>query len=137
MATPGLEFLVAALNPTNRLMQNLFGDIAIIKPASHIAEAQRILDGGVDLVLCSVQFDESRMFDFLVAAKADPKSRGTPFICFRHLSSVLHPTILRSLDIACRANGSAFIDLADLRRRYGVRTAEECFRKVVLSYLRS
>lgn len=129
-----MVLLVAAVRPTIRFVQNVFGDSAIIKSASRITLAHKLLREGADLVLCSVQFDESRMFDFLVAAKSDPKTRDTPFLCFRHLASALHPTIFKSLEIACRAEGSEFVDLADLRRELGVVGAEKRFREIVLSY---
>jgi hypothetical protein len=128
-----MTVLVAANGPGIRFIQNLFGDVFSVKPASHLQEALRILNGGVDVVLCSLQFDESRMFDLLVAAKSSPRGRAARFVCFRQLPSILEASMLRTLEVTCRAEGSVFIDLADLRRRYGKRAAEERFRRAVLS----
>jgi response regulator RpfG family c-di-GMP phosphodiesterase len=130
-----MKILVAAPKPTVRLIESILGDIAAIESAGRIAEAQEILrTSRIDLVLCSLQFDESRMFDLLVAANSNQRTRCIPFICFHHLASVLRPAALRTLDVSCRANGSRFVDLADLIRRCGPREAAHCFREMILAY---
>ena len=94
-----------------------------------------MLSGSVDLILCSVQFDESRMFELLAAAKSSPRTRSIPFMCFRHLDSVLRPASFRGLEIACRAYGAEFIDPAAWRAQYGTDETQKRFREVVFSHL--
>jgi hypothetical protein len=73
------------------------------------------------------------MFDLLVRARSNPKTHTLKIVCFRNLPTVLHPAALRNLEVGCRARGSEFIDLANLRREYGREEAEIRFRDKVLS----
>jgi hypothetical protein len=70
----------------------------------------------VDLVLCGVHFDESRMFDFFSQVRRVPK----PFVCFRGLATPLTPGSLHVIKLAGEVLGSAgFIDFATLRAEHG------------------
>lgn len=128
-----MTILVADVPAGIASLRKIMGEMAALKSACKIADALGLLSPDFDLVVCGVHFDESRMFDFLMAAKSDPGTRHVPFICFRDLDSALHPTMLRSLEISCRALGAEFVDLFELKRKYGVDEADERFRELILS----
>lgn len=99
-------------DPTKLLAEALSGhDIDYVATMS---EACRAVDqDGYSLIFCTLQFDDSRMFDLLRFCKSQPKYRAVPFICVRvrdsHFAS---PIILESLELASRALGAeAFVDL--------------------------
>lgn len=111
-------------------------DVAVVR-AERLDDALGAMTSGLDLVLCGIHFDDSRMFDLLRYAKADPVLRGVPFLCFRDRASELAPTLFEGLDIACRAlGGVGFVDLIALRRRVGAAQGDAEFRALVLRYAR-
>lgn len=76
-------------------------------------EAQRALEReAFDLVVVTVHFDESRMFDLLRYLQSSGRHRGRPVVCVRshHFNS---PTItIEGLEIAAKTLGATlFLDL--------------------------
>jgi CheY-like chemotaxis protein len=67
-----------------------------------------------DLIICTMVFDESRMFDFLRLAKSKTEWRRIPFVCARVRAQVLQsPLAVEAVDFTCRALGAAtFLDIA-------------------------
>lgn len=127
--------LVAAARPTIRVMQRVFGRDAKVISATRMHDVLKILAGGVDLIICSLQFDESRMFELLGTVKANPKTRAIPFISVRHLPSVLRPTAFKGIQFACKGYGAEFINLGALEARYGSDEAQRRLREMVLALL--
>ena len=68
-----------------------------------------------DLIICTIVFDESRMFDFLRLAKSRLEWRGIPFVCARVRGHILRsPTALKAAVFTCRELGAAaFLDIVD------------------------
>jgi CheY-like chemotaxis protein len=66
----------------------------------------------IDLVICTVAFDESRMIDFLQTVKRNPATSGIPFLCVRVLPSVLSDSLIGSVRLTCTDCGA--MDLLDL-----------------------
>lgn len=126
---------MAAARPTIRVLQRVFGRDAKVISATRIHDALKILAGGVDLIICSVQFDESRMFELLGAVKGNPKTRAVPFVSVRHLPSVLRPTAFKGIQFACKGYGAEFIDLSALEAQYGNEEAQRRLREMVLALL--
>jgi response regulator RpfG family c-di-GMP phosphodiesterase len=82
--------------------------------AESIAEAENLLETEkFDLIVCTVLFDESRMFDLLRFVKASRKWKRIPFLCCRLRQKALdYAVALESVQIACRALGAdAFLDI--------------------------
>lgn len=82
--------------------------------AKTMEEAIRLLNSeSFALIVCGMQFDDSRMFDLLRHCKSDPTHRNVPFGCIRLVdSNYSSPVILESLEIASKALGAtAFLDL--------------------------
>jgi CheY-like chemotaxis protein len=85
--------------------------------AQTLAQAEQLLRGqSFDLIICTIVFDESRMFDLLELAKSNPRWQQIPFACARVRAHILRspPTALRAAALTCRELGAqAFLDIAD------------------------
>lgn len=114
---------------------NIFAPQMEITCASSIEDAVRQL-ADIDVIVCGLHFDDSRMFDFLRIVKASPLTRAIPFVCYRDLDSELAPTMLESLQIAIKAlGGTAYVDVYIFKKVYGVDQADNQFRQVVMRQL--
>jgi hypothetical protein len=58
----------------------------VVLPAHTLDDACQVLVSRVDMIIAGVHFDDSRMFDLLRIAKADPTYRDIPFLCIRGVS---------------------------------------------------
>jgi CheY-like chemotaxis protein len=134
---PALPTVLVADAPAGvATLENVLHGHARIVGTNATAEALSLMKGGVDLVVCGVHFDDSRMFDLLRLAKADPQTRALPFACFRDMQSELSDFLLQGLDIACSALGSdLFVDLLSLKKRHGIEEADAQFRRLLLRLL--
>jgi hypothetical protein len=102
--------------------------------AYSVAEALKQVEGGVDLVLCNVRFDDSRMFDFLGALNAMP--RRLPVVCCRVARSPVSAGARRGIELALEALGVvAFLDMHELEARDGPEAARAALRAAVMSQL--
>ena len=113
----------------------LGGDLELAAAYS-VAEALKHVEGGVDLVLCNVRFDDSRMFDFLGALNAMPRSRRLPVVCCRVARSPVSAGARRGIELALEALGViAFLDMHELETREGAEAARAALRAAVMSHL--
>lgn len=88
---------------------------------SSLPEATAYSYEKIDVIVCGLYFDESRMFDFLRYTQLHPKARTLPFFSVSAVEHGLTSTITQSIEIACRALGGAgFIDLYGWHDKYGV-----------------
>jgi CheY-like chemotaxis protein len=100
------------------------GTLCQIVPCSSLGAAMSALRHDIDLIVCGLHFDESRMFDLLRAVKADPATRDIPFLCVKAISGALDRTIYESIKISTRALGAEdFYDLSEERERLGEKLA--------------
>jgi hypothetical protein len=105
--------------------------------AYSVAEALSEVQGGVELVLCNVRFDDSRMFDFLGALNAMPGARRVPVVCCRVARSPISAGSRRGIELALEALGvAAFLDLHELESRDGLAAAQAALRGMVMAHLR-
>lgn len=104
--------------------------------AYSVSEALRQVEGGVELVLCNVRFDDSRMFDFLGALNAMPQA-GPPVICCRVARAPMSAGARRGIELALEALGVvAFLDMHELESRDGPSAAHAALREAVMTRLR-
>lgn len=95
-------------------------------------QGKTLLQRPVDLILCDLYFDDSRMFDLLRHARAEETTRRVPFLAIKATEGELSPAVLQGIEIACGALGAEkFIELSDWERRQGTEQAHERFRAVV------
>src|SRR5262249_26996210 len=74
--------------------------VTCLKKALDIVSGQDL-----DLIMCNIQFDESRMFELLIKIKATCK-RDVPFICYKENETRLSPDVDRNVAYAARALGA-------------------------------
>ena len=68
------------------------------------------------LLVISVHFDDSRMFDLLRRVRAEGRHQAIPVLCLREPGLGLSAVSSHSLEVTCRAlEANAFIDLAGLK----------------------
>ena len=83
-----------------------------------MAQGEQLLrERAFDLIICTIVFDESKMFDFLRLAKSRLEWQRIPFICARVRAHILRSlTALETAAFTCRALGAeAFLDIAYYR----------------------
>jgi hypothetical protein len=86
----------------------------------------------IDVIVCSITFDESRMFDFLRYAKLNSHARVIPFICVNVTDKLLSSTFEQSIQIACMALGAAgFVDLNRWKNQHGATEACRMFQQLI------
>lgn len=80
-------------------------------------EAVRALEhDDFDLLIISVHFDDSRMFDLLRQVRTDGRNKGIPIICVREPGLGFTAISTNTLEVTCRAlDANAFVDLAKLK----------------------
>jgi hypothetical protein len=86
--------------------------------AETMAQGEQLLsERAFDLIICTIVFDESKMFDFLRLAKSRLKWQQIPFICARVRAHILRSlTALETAAFTCRTLGAeAFLDIAYYR----------------------
>ena len=98
-----------------------------------LAEAHKLLaEDRFDLILCGVNFDESRMFELLDDVKANPATKALPFVCIKVFQSILHAGSYDSVKKAGALLGVAtFIDLAQWRKEIGREQADAQLRSTL------
>ena len=86
--------------------------------AETMAQAEQFLgERTFDLIICTLVFDESKMFDLLRLAKSRPEWQRIPFVGARVRAYILRsPTTLEAAAFTCRESGAAaFLDIANYR----------------------
>lgn len=118
-------------------LRNILSGHADILSASTLSDAAAMLNGqSVDLILCGIHFDDSRMFDLLGLARQSARTKDIPFLVFRDMANQLDQTFSKSIEIAAMLLGAiGFIDLFSLKQNFGIVEAYEQFRRLVLEQL--
>jgi hypothetical protein len=106
------KILIAASPEPRSILERVLArhDLAC---AETIAQAEHCLRTGTfDLIVCTVVFDESRMFDFLRLAKSRHEWQRIPFIAVRVRPYILDSKeALEGVAFTCHALGAAaFLD---------------------------
>ena len=84
--------------------------VQTIKDAFKTLDRERI-----DLIICTLAFEESRMIEFLQAVKRTASAASIPFVCCRALPSVLSDDMVEHMRAAClQAGADALVDIARL-----------------------
>jgi len=95
-ADQGAERLLRLLGPEHSIVRADSVDKAIVAAQTEI----------FDLIICGVDFDQSRMFELLRAVKRNGHLKPKPFICFRHSQSALGKASETGLLTAARVAGA-------------------------------
>jgi CheY-like chemotaxis protein len=109
------RILVAASPEPSAIVERLLAGHEL-SCAGTMAQAEQFLgERTFDLILCTIVFDESKMFDLLQLAKSRPEWQRIPFVGARVRAYIFRsPTTLRDAAFTCGALGAkAFLDMAD------------------------
>jgi hypothetical protein len=119
-------------------VREVLGGDAELVGAQSVTEALAEVDRGVELIICNVRFDDSRMFDFLGALGGRASARGVPVICCRVLHRPLSVGARRAIALALEALGVAeFVDMQAIEEEQGTDAARQALRRAALSRLKS
>jgi hypothetical protein len=130
--------LVAGTRLGIDLVRDVLGGDADLVGAQSVTEALAEVDRGVELIICNVRFDDSRMFDFLGALGGRGSARGVPVVCCRVLHRPLSVGARRAIALALEALGVAeFVDMQAIEEEQGSDAARQALRRAALSRLRS
>ena len=127
--------LVAGTGETIALVRRVLGKEAELVVGRSVAEALKLLDPGIDTVVCDLRFDDSRMFEFLQAMRDGPGA-SVRVIGIRTGQHELSQGMRSSITSALDALGvDLFLDLQELSARYGNEVADETLRQLILGKL--
>jgi len=128
--------LIAGTEIAIATCERLIGEAAEVVEARSLAEALEHLEPTVALIISSVRFDESRMFDFLTALEARRDRCRAAVICCRIVSEPLSDALYGAIETAARALGvKAFFDLDTEMRRLGQEGAERKLAELIFTHL--
>jgi len=128
--------LVAGTQDVIDTARAVLGPEVELATAYSVGEALTRVQAGVGLVLCSVRFDDSRMFDFLGALNVMPVAKGLPVVCCRVARAPMSAGARRGIELALEALGVlAFLDMHELESRDGPAAAQAALREAVMSRL--
>lgn len=133
MAIAKPRVLVAGTELAIATCERLLDGEAQVIAARSVPEALERLEPAPDLIISSVRFDESRMFDFLQEVRTRCRA---PVLCCRIVSKALSPTMYQSIETAAQALGvKGFFDLDTEVRRHGTAEAERRLRNLIHAHL--
>jgi PleD family two-component response regulator len=133
-AIPQHAILIAAQPVAYEILAGMLGELFELHRAHSIRDALTVLEKNprIALIICTVAFDESRLFDFLQQVKDKENTRDIPFIGCRVISSVLTADSIDRLIALVKFFGAAdFLDIARMERQL----ASTVLRDLVMKHL--
>jgi len=139
MAAPAKPRVLVAARPIACApVREALGEDAEIVDAHTMDDALRQLQGAepIGLVICTVYFDDSRMFDLLRWARS--QCAHVPFVCARIFPKDITRISIEAVSIAAESLGAAtFIDVPALAAAHGDAEATRRLRAVLLAQIRT
>ena len=116
VTTVNKKILVADVPELDARLIQLFGGERLFFVRA-LDEAIRTLErDDFDLLIISVHFDDSRMFDLLRQVRLDGRNKGIPIVCVREPGLGFTAISGNTLDVTCRAlDANAFIDMPKIK----------------------
>ena len=107
------KILIAASPEPRQLIERMLAGHELYCAESMDQAQQSMCKRSYDLIICTLLFDESKMFDLLRHAKSKPEWRLVPFVCTRVKSHLPWSSIaLKAVEFTCEALGAAaFLDI--------------------------
>lgn len=112
----------------------MLGDELDLVPVHTMVKAFEVLErdaGSIELIICTIAFDDSRMIEFLQAVKRNPAMSNVPFLCARVLASALSDDLVSRVGTVCKDCGA--VDLLDVANLDDV-AARNVLRAAVMQY---
>ena len=109
------KILVAASPEPRAILERILAGHELCCAQTMETAEQLLRQRTFDLIICTIVFDESAMFDLLRLAKSSPQWQGIPFVCARIRAHILRsPAALEATAFTCRELGAvAFLDAAN------------------------
>src|SRR5215813_2761112 len=109
------KILVAASPEPRAIVERMLAGHELFCAGTMAHAEQLLLQQTFDLILCTILFDESRMFDSLRLAKARPEWQQIPFVCVRVRRHIIDsPIALQAGAFTCKTLGAeAFLIITD------------------------
>jgi len=131
---PRFRILLASTPKGDPILRRILEPIGQVVSAFTHDEAIAAIGGGVDLVVCSLRFDESRMLELL--AQVARQLPDVPFVCCHVLDSELpEPSMQAAFTAAGQVGAVEVVDLAGITRREGADHAAARLRSSVRAHL--
>jgi CheY-like chemotaxis protein len=133
MTTRKKRILVAIRPRAITRLSNALASDFVLTFCDSLVEAKNLLaDGSFDLILCGVNFDESRMFELLRHVKSNPNTEAIPFVCIKVFEGMLHAGSYDGVKSACTLlKAEAFIDFAEWGKELGKEQAAKQLRTML------
>jgi hypothetical protein len=121
--------ILLASSPEAKIpLSNALADTYTLLPCHTQTQAISILNersSDIALILCTLRFDDSRMYDFLQYVKSNEQARAKPFVCLTVTRSALGVQDKQFINEALEKlvkgfGGTAFIDYYGWCREYGM-----------------
>jgi DNA-binding NtrC family response regulator len=120
---PHAVVLIACQPSEMEVLRALVPSSASVVTATSISDAAKHIAQGVDAVICSMDFDESRMLDLVQEAHGERPE--VPVLCCRVFASRISDVFLPAAAAAAFSMGvGAFIDLANRLPLFSADAAE-------------
>jgi hypothetical protein len=133
-ASPEPRVLLACTEEAEEVLRRaLYPLEAVLIPVHDIATAMREVECGIDLVVCTLLFDESRMLD--LAARLARIQPHIPFVCCRILSDLPVHTLEAAFAAAGYVGAVATVDMPHTAHGAELARAEELLCGAVLGHL--
>lgn len=127
--------IAAGAHGTNR-MREILAPEHLLSFAKTMQEALDFAPN-CDLMVCGLEFDESRMFDFLREVNRDASLLKKPRVCVRFIATNTPDNVIGGLEVAARAVGAnALLDVPSLDDEFGANEANEKIREAMELALR-
>jgi CheY-like chemotaxis protein len=109
------RILVAASPEPRAVIERILAGHDLSGAETLVQAEQFLRKGSFDLIICTIVFDESRMFDLLRLAKSRPEWQSIPFIAARVRSYIIRSAnALQAAALTSRELGAeGFLDIAD------------------------
>lgn len=131
-----IKILVAAKKQAQEVLRNALEPEFDLIFCENLEQAKLKLKGPVDLIMCTVLFDGSRMFEFLRHVRANPATGLVPFVGARAVKGTLPLHEVDTTRIAAKLLGANdFIDLCSWIGDMGENHAFEKLRATVRQLL--
>jgi hypothetical protein len=120
------------------LAHALDGDDVRFVTGTTVSAARKHLNDNLKLILCGVNFDNGRMFEFLKLAKATPATAAVPFVCVRAIGILAKPLVPHGIEVAARELGAAaYVDHLHTQNTIGEARAVKSLRQILIAACRS
>ena len=136
--------ILLASSPEAKIpLSKALADTYNLLPCHTQTEAISILNqrgGDIALILCTLRFNDSRMYDFLQYVKSNDQVRSIPFVCLTVTRSALGAQNTEIINEALEKvvkgfGGSAFIDYFGWCKEYGMAEGNQRLLAFIAEFL--